>query len=98
MDKKLVICRCEEITVGEILEAIDSGASSLNEIKLYTRAGMGLCQGKTCSRLVAGILAKKLGVQLEEIDVPSHRPPIRPIHLGILAKSKNTRGIYSANK
>jgi NAD(P)H-nitrite reductase large subunit len=43
-DRDLIICRCEEITKGEILEAMEMGADTLNEVKRLTRAGMGLCQ------------------------------------------------------
>ena len=57
----LVICRCEEITRGEIKDAIRNGIQTLNGIKRITRAGMGLCQGQTCQQLVARILAEELG-------------------------------------
>ena len=57
MEKKDVyICRCEEITEGEVLKAIERGARDIDGVKRLTRAGMGLCQGKTCGRLVMGIL------------------------------------------
>jgi NAD(P)H-nitrite reductase large subunit len=81
----LLICRCEEVAQGEIEAAIDEGASSLNEIKRRTRAGMGLCQGKTCRRLVERILADKTGQKPGDIQTSTHRPPVRPVELQALA-------------
>ncbi len=84
MDRDTIICRCEEITLGDILEAIDAGAVDLNEIKRFTRAGMGLCQGNTCSRMVRNILAREKGLKAGEIKPPSYRPPVRALPLGAL--------------
>ncbi len=84
-DKDLLICRCEEVTQGEIEAAIREGARSVNEVKRWTRAGMGLCQGKTCRRLVERIVAQETGQKPEEIQPSTHRPPTRPIELEVLA-------------
>ena len=48
MEDHVIICRCEEITYGEIKQAIRDGATTLDGIKRVTRAGKGLCQGRTC--------------------------------------------------
>ena len=56
-----VICRCETITEGEIVEAIRRGATSLDGVKRRTRAGMGRCQGGFCSPRVMEILSRELG-------------------------------------
>ena len=55
-DDDLIICRCEEITRGEIRKAIHEGMFTMTEVKRYLRTGMGLCQGQTCGRLVKRIL------------------------------------------
>jgi len=81
----LIICRCEEVTEREILEAIKNGARSVNDIKRRTRAGMGLCQGRTCRRLASQILAKTQKIDLKEIPPSTFRPPVRPIKLRSLA-------------
>ena len=60
-DDDMIICRCEEITKGEIRKAVYDGMRTTNEVKRYLRAGMGLCQGQTCQRLVQGIIAALLG-------------------------------------
>jgi bacterioferritin-associated ferredoxin len=84
-DDDMVICRCEEITKGEIKDAIRNGMRTLNGIKRITRAGMGLCQGQTCQRLVAMILSEELGLGAAEIDPTTARGPVRPLRLKVFA-------------
>ena len=64
-----IICRCESVTEGEIVDAIHRplGARSLDGIKRRTRAGMGRCQAGFCSPKVMDILARELGLSLKEI-------------------------------
>ena len=64
-----VICRCETITEGEILDAIraPAGARDVDGVKRRTRAGMGRCQGGFCGSKVVELLAKELGVEINEI-------------------------------
>ena len=64
-----MICRCESISEGEILDAIHRpvGATTVDGVKRRTRAGMGRCQGGFCSPKVVAILARELGVPMEEI-------------------------------
>jgi bacterioferritin-associated ferredoxin len=83
----LVICRCEEITRGEIEAAIRNGIHTLNGVKRITRAGMGLCQGQTCQQLIARILAKELGLSAADIDPTTARGPVRPLRLEVFANS-----------
>jgi len=83
----LVICRCEEITRAEIKEAIRNGMRTLNGVKRITRAGMGLCQGQTCQRLVARILSEELGISAAEVDPTTARGPVRPLRLEVFANS-----------
>ena len=64
-----VICRCETITEGEIIDAIHRvpGARSIDGVKRRTRAGMGRCQGGFCSPRVLEILSRELDVPMSEI-------------------------------
>ncbi len=78
-----VVCRCEEITYREILEAVESGCSTLKEIKKKTRATMGFCQGKCCRAIIAGILAKKLNKDISGIEPDKTRPPVEAINIKI---------------
>jgi len=80
-----IVCRCEEVTEEEVRQAIADGAKTLKEIKMITRAGMGLCQGRTCNKIISRILAEKTGESLNEIKPAGYRPPLRPLSLDILA-------------
>ena len=64
-----IICRCETITEGEIIDAIKApaGARDVDGVKRRTRAGMGRCQGGFCGSKVVELLAKELGVEINEI-------------------------------
>jgi len=84
----LVICRCEEITLGEIKKAIRFGAADVDAVKRMTTAGMGLCQGNTCGRLIAGIIAGELGVDPGEVRQSRQRNPVRPVPASVIADMK----------
>lgn len=83
-EEALIVCRCEEITRAEIEAAIAEGCDSVTWVKRKTRAGMGLCQGRTCGRLVARIVAEETGQDLADVLPDTQRPPLRPIPLDIL--------------
>lgn len=82
----VIICRCEEVTQKEILEVLQAGGATVNEVKRLSRAGMGLCQGKICCRLVSQIVAARTGRPIAEIEPPTARPPVRPIPMGVMAE------------
>lgn len=84
-----IICRCEEISEEQIREAIRQGATTINEIKRWTRSGMGLCQGRTCRRLVERILSEETGKPLKDIVPSTYRQPVRPIRMGIFSEIEN---------
>jgi len=84
-DDDLIICRCEEITKGEIKDAIRNGMQTISGIKRITRAGMGLCQGQTCQRLVTQIITQELGQSTAEIEPTTARGPVRPLRLAVFA-------------
>ena len=64
-----IICRCEQVSEGEILDAIHGvlGAKTLDGVKRRTRAGMGRCQSGFCSPRVMELLARELSLDLREI-------------------------------
>ena len=90
-EQKKLVCRCEEVTEEEVRQAIADGAKILREIKMITRAGMGLCQGRTCSKIISRILAEEIGESLGEIKPAGYRPPLRPITLDTLANIKSEK-------
>ena len=79
-----LVCRCEEVTEEDVRQAIREGAKTLREIKMITRAGMGLCQGRSCSKIISHILAEETGISIDKIKPAGYRPPLRPIILNIL--------------
>ena len=85
----LIVCRCEEVTLGDIKKAIKEGATSITGVKRRTRAGMGLCQGRTCSKLVSRILTEEIGLQSSELVPDTARPPLRPVTMGILGDDED---------
>lgn len=74
------ICRCEEVTREEVEQAIRDGATTIAGVKKRTHAGMGLCQGRTCRKLVAGMLAGSRDPA--GIMPPTFRPPVRAVKIG----------------
>jgi bacterioferritin-associated ferredoxin len=85
MSQKTFICRCEDLTVEEIEQAIDEGFTTLDELKGKLRLGMGPCQGRGCLSLARRILCQKTGKNTAEITLPTTRPPTTPVSLGTLA-------------
>jgi len=92
LSEEIVVCRCEDVTLKQIEEAIEKGCKSLDELKKMLRIGMGPCQGRTCLALAAKILAKKLGVKVEEIEFPTVRPPVLPVEISKLAEALEDEG------
>ena len=74
-----IICRCEEVTYGEIKKAIREGAKDADAIKRMTRAGMGLCQNKSCYNLIKQIIAEETNLEESKILPFTSRPPVRPV-------------------
>jgi len=88
-DRGVIICRCEEVTIQEIEKAIAEGAITIAEVKRRTRAGMGLCQGRTCSRMIAKLINKYTGRPLKDILPSTFRPPVRVVKLKTLGGEEN---------
>jgi hypothetical protein len=82
------ICRCEEVSLGEICASVtELSANDARTSKLFTRAGMGMCQGRICSRNVSEIIASQTQCHVTEQERIgySNRPIAAPIALGALA-------------
>ena len=88
IDDDVLVCRCEEVTAADIRKAIADGARDVTGVKLRTRAGMGLCQGRTCEVLVQAILRQELGLSAEEIGFSTPRTPQRPVTFGSIGGVK----------
>jgi len=87
-----VVCRCETVTEGEIVEAIRRGARTLDGIKYRTRAGMGRCQGGFCSPRVIKILARELNLPETQVTKKGDDSRILLFESKQLLKKKPTGG------
>lgn len=78
-------CRCEEVADADIREAIRHGARDIDAVKRATRAGMGLCQGRSCSTMIARILSQESRGPVSDFTPSTRRPPVRAIPASVLA-------------
>lgn len=85
LDDDAIVCRCEEVTAGELRKAAALGCLGLNQLKTFTRCGMGPCQGRMCGPAGTAILAAARGVSESEIDQIKVRVPFKPVPLGQIA-------------
>lgn len=81
-----VICRCEEVTLGQIEQALAENIASAGAIKRRTRLGMGRCQGRYCAPLLEALLAERLGTARGEYTGFAPRVPVKPIPIGELVR------------
>lgn len=85
LDDEVIVCRCEEVSAGDLRAAAALGCLGLNQIKAFSRCGMGPCQGRMCLPTAARLLAEARGVSADRIEPVRPRAPIRPVTLGELA-------------
>ena len=83
--EQVIVCRCEEITLGEIREWIDRGYDNVNELKRVLRVGMGPCQGRGCQDILLREIARRTGKPLDQVEPGTVRPAVKPIKAGLLA-------------
>ena len=82
---EVMVCRCEEVTAGELRSFVALGCEGPNQAKSFGRCGMGPCQGRMCGLTVTEVIAKARGVSAQEVGYYRIRSPIKPITLGELA-------------
>jgi NADPH-dependent 2,4-dienoyl-CoA reductase/sulfur reductase-like enzyme len=81
----VMICRCEEVSAGQLREAVALGCPGPNQAKSFLRCGMGPCQGRLCGPTVTAIIAAETGRDPGEVGYYRVRPPLKPLTLGELA-------------
>ena len=79
-----VVCRCEDVTRAEIEDAMAHGAVTANQLKAWTRCGMGPCQGRVCGDVAVALLARATG-RHGDVGTFTGRTPLRPLSLDALA-------------
>ena len=80
-----LVCRCEEVSAGEIRAAAAAWGARAGAVKGVTRCGMGYCQGRICGSLLEELTARAAGCTRAEVGGLSVRPPLKPVRVGDLA-------------
>jgi NADPH-dependent 2,4-dienoyl-CoA reductase/sulfur reductase-like enzyme len=81
-----IVCRCEEVTAGEIRKQAALGCTGPNQTKSFSRCGMGPCQGRMCGLTVTEVIAQATRQPPDDVGYYRIRPPIRALTLGQLAQ------------
>jgi bacterioferritin-associated ferredoxin len=80
MDKsKIMICRCEDVTLGDVHRLLEEGYTTFEDLKRLLRVGMGPCQANTCGHLIQKEIALYLNLPLEDVSIQK----VRPLTLGV---------------
>ena len=85
MSRKVILCRCEDVTLADVRHAVELGYADLEEVKRYTGFGTGPCQGKECLRAVALATAEAAGRAPATLTPFTSRPPLVPTPLALFA-------------
>jgi len=88
MADKTIVCRCSDVTIEDIREAINQGYHSFEELKRVLRTGMGPCQGRNCSPIIMRELSMITGIPMEKLEPGRNRPPVKAVSLGAIAEQK----------
>ncbi len=84
-----LVCRCEAVTAGQIRQAVSEGNSDVNEVKRFTRCGMGPCQGRMCGPALGEITAGALEKSPGTVGILRAREPFRPVTLATYCNTKH---------
>jgi bacterioferritin-associated ferredoxin len=82
---KVILCRCEDVTLADVQHAVALGYTDVEEVKRYTGFGTGPCQGKECLRGIAAAIAETAGRAPATLAPFTSRPPLVPTELSVLA-------------
>ncbi len=80
---ELILCRCEEVRVGDVRAVVDEGHWEINRVKAHCRVGMGRCQGRMCGLAAAEIVAERSGRAIENVGRLRGQAPIKPLPFGV---------------
>jgi NADPH-dependent 2,4-dienoyl-CoA reductase/sulfur reductase-like enzyme len=82
----VLVCRCEEVSAGEIRRIVAQGCPGPNQMKAFIRCGMGPCQGRMCGLTVTESIARARGCSPQQVGYYRIRPPVKPLTLGELSE------------
>lgn len=80
-----LVCRCEEVTAGQIVDTVKLGCPGPNQMKSFLRCGMGPCQGRLCGLTVTELMSDARGIAPQDVGYYRLRPPVKPITVAELA-------------
>ncbi len=86
MSTKVILCRCEDVTLADAEHASSLGYADIEEVKRYTGLGTGPCEGKECMVHCGRIVAAANGGDERAVQPFTSRPPVQPAPLGIFAR------------
>lgn len=89
-DNATIVCRCEEVTAGQVRDAVRQGCRDANQLKSHTRCGMGPCQGRQCGLTASAIIARETNTPMAELAQARQRPVVKPLSLDALANMAPT--------
>jgi len=79
----LMLCRCEEISVGEVRQVVAQGHTDINRVKAHCRVGMGRCQGRMCGSAAVEIIAQAAACPPQQVGRLRAQAPIKPLPFGV---------------
>nr|WP_314570490.1 FAD/NAD(P)-binding oxidoreductase [uncultured Pseudomonas sp.] len=79
----LMLCRCEEISVGEVRQVVAQGHTDINRVKAHCRVGMGRCQGRMCGSAAVEIIAQAAACSPQQVGRLRAQAPIKPLPFGV---------------
>ena len=98
MARKVILCRCEDVTLADVQHAVRLGYTDVEEVKRYTGFGTGPCQGKECLRGIVAAIAETAARDPSTLAPFTSRPPLVPTELAVLAGADTTRARASKQK
>lgn len=84
-DDDVIVCRCSDVSLGQIRSLIHKGYTSFDEIKRLSRVGMGPCQSKNCGPIVLKEISVMTGISMETLTMGTYRQPVKSLKLGEIA-------------
>jgi NADPH-dependent 2,4-dienoyl-CoA reductase/sulfur reductase-like enzyme len=93
---EVIVCRCEEVSAGDVRQHVDLGCLGPNQTKAFGRCGMGPCQGRLCGLSVTEVIAERRGVCPEQVGYYRIRSPLKPITLAQLASEPTASALQES--
>ena len=87
----VMICRCMDVTAGEIEKAIDESYTDFEELKRYLRITTGPCQGRGCRQLIMGMIRSRTGVDISKSSTGTKRPPESAIPFSAFSRHRSKK-------